>query len=124
MDGLRERYRAARRAAVTGADDADPVAELADPSADVEEQTVESERERDIIERVREAISQLPDTQREVVELHKLRGMSMADVAQRLQVREGAVRVRAHRAYKALARLLGPHSGASSWLLLLARWLE
>jgi DNA-directed RNA polymerase specialized sigma24 family protein len=32
--------------------------------------------------------------------------MSMAQVAERLQLREGAVRVRAHRAYKALARLM------------------
>jgi RNA polymerase sigma-70 factor (ECF subfamily) len=32
----------------------------------------------------------------------------MAEIAERLQIREGAVRVRAHRAYKALARALGP----------------
>ena len=59
------------------------------------------------IERVRVAIAQLPSGQREVVELHKLQGMSMAQVSQRLQIREGAARVRAHRGYKALARLLG-----------------
>jgi RNA polymerase sigma-70 factor (ECF subfamily) len=57
---------------------------------------------------VRDAIARLPAGQREVVELHKLRGMSMAEVAERLRLREGAVRVRAHRAYKALARLLAP----------------
>ena len=32
----------------------------------------------------------------------------MAEISERLQIREGAVRVRAHRAYKALARVLGP----------------
>ena len=42
----------------------------------------------------------------------------MADIAQRLAVREGAVRVRAHRAYKALARLLEPKSLAGIAFLL------
>jgi len=62
----------------------------------------------ELARRVRQAIEQLPPGQREVVELHKLRGMSMADIAQRLGVRPGALRVRAHRAYKALANILVP----------------
>ena len=57
---------------------------------------------------VRTAIDRLPATQREVVQLHKLRGLSMAEIGDRLGVRPGALRVRAHRAYKALARLLTP----------------
>ena len=62
----------------------------------------------EVARRVREAIEQLPPGQREVVKLHKLRGMSMADIGQRLGVRPGALRVRAHRAYKALAGILVP----------------
>lgn len=61
-----------------------------------------------IIEEVRAAIAQLPLKLREVVELHRLKGMPMAEIAARLQVREGTLRVRAHRAYKARARLLQP----------------
>lgn len=84
------------------------MATVAAPEPTVEEGTVEVEREQEVIAHVREAIAQLPPGQREVVEMHKLKGMSMAEVAQRLKVREGAVRVRAHRAYKALARFLTP----------------
>lgn len=112
MDHLRERYRAANRRA---GDDA--TKDLADdaPTAEALGEAVEGERE--IVQQVREAIDALPAGQREVVELHKLRGMTMAEIAERLQVREGAVRVRAHRAYRALARLLQPK--ALSTLLLL-----
>lgn len=62
----------------------------------------------EIAARVQAALAQLPASQREIVELHKLQGLSMAEVAARLQIREGAARVRAHRAYKALARWLAP----------------
>lgn len=109
MDFLRSKYRGDQRRA--GPDeDADRVEALADGGPDPEQVGVAIEREAEIVERVREAIAQLPAGQREVVELHKLRGLSMAEIAERLQVREGAVRVRAHRAYKALARLLMPRT--------------
>ena len=61
---------------------------------------------------VRSAIDQLPKSQRDVVTLHKLRGLGMSEIADRLGVRSGALRVRAHRAYKALARLLSPAPAA------------
>lgn len=106
MDFLRERYRGERRRADGSA--GDDVAALPDAELDAEALGERAEQEAEIVGRVREAIARLPEGQREVVELHKLRGMSMAEVAERLQVREGAVRVRAHRAYKTLARLLAP----------------
>jgi RNA polymerase sigma-70 factor (ECF subfamily) len=106
MDFLRDRHRTKKRSA--SGDDADPVGTLPDPSPTAQEHGESVEAEQQIVEEVRAAIAQLPPKQREVVELHKLRGMSMADIASRLQVREGAIRVRAHRAYKALARLLQP----------------
>ena len=105
MDHLRTRYRAGENQ-----DDASESAlsEVSDDAASPEEARASAQNEQAIVEQVREAIAALPAGQREVVELHKLRGMSMAEVAARLQVREGAVRVRAHRAYRALARLLQP----------------
>ncbi len=110
MDFLRDRHRAKKRSvAASGGDEStDPVVGLPDPSPTAQEHGEQVEAEQTIVEEVRAAIAQLPPKQREVVELHKLRGMPMAEIAARLQVREGAVRVRAHRAYKALARLLQP----------------
>lgn len=108
MDHLREAYRHERRRA-DGDEARDVVDGLPDDAPDPERLGQQVERDEEIARRVRAAIAELPPTQREVVELHKLRGMSMADVAARLRVREGAVRVRAHRAYKALARILSPN---------------
>jgi RNA polymerase sigma-70 factor (ECF subfamily) len=123
MDHLRKRTRTERRTA-NAKDASDPVAGVADDAPSIEALATDAEREREIIDRVREAIAKLPPGQREVVELHKLQGMSMADVAQRLQIREGAVRVRAHRGYKALARLLSPGSSGATALLALERVLD
>ncbi|MGB0678276.1 MAG: RNA polymerase sigma factor [Polyangiales bacterium] len=55
---------------------------------------------------VRAALRQLPDKQREVIELHWLEERSFAEVAAIVGAKEGAVRVRAHRAYTALRRSL------------------
>lgn len=116
LDHLRQRSRRSRRK-VESQPDA-PELDLADASASLEDALVEHEQSKAIIEQVREAIAQLPAGQREVVELHKLQGMSMAEVAARLEIREGAARVRAHRGYKTLARLLGV--GGSALVLRLA----
>lgn len=118
MDSLRHKYRGERR---RGDDDGDAVSELVDASPNAEELGQMAEHEAEIVERVRTAIGCLPPGQREVVELHKLRGMSMAQIAERLEIREGAARVRAHRAYRALAELLAPRT-LSAWLLLLGPW--
>lgn len=53
------------------------------------------------------ALAKLPPTQREVVELHWLQGLPYAEVASIVGSSEGAVRVRAHRAYGRLRELLG-----------------
>lgn len=117
MDELRSRYRGERQGS-RATDGEISLEQLADPRPDVEEMSAAHESERAIIDAVSAAIAQLPVTQREVIELHKLRGMTMAEVADRLHVREGAVRVRAHRGYRALARLLHKQgiSGAA-WTL-------
>jgi RNA polymerase sigma-70 factor (ECF subfamily) len=106
MDHLRQASRSERRMVSRSDGSQDHVANLSDGAPSLEEIATHSEEETEIIEKVREAIAKLPPGQREVVELHKLKGLSMAQVASRLAIREGAVRVRAHRGYKALARLL------------------
>lgn len=107
LDHLRGATRDRRRLEPNEPTD-DPVSRLADQVPTAEEEQVSRAESEDLTRRVQAALAQLPDGQREIVELHKLQGMSMAEIAARLQLREGAVRVRAHRAYKALARWLGP----------------
>lgn len=60
---------------------------------------------------VRRAILALPENQRDVLILHWYEGMSMAEVAKILGASTSAVKVRAHRAYKALQGLLGGDDG-------------
>ncbi len=108
LDHLRHNYRRDRRheTLIAKGDIAGMGVPEAGPNA--EELQMSRESGDAVARRVRAAIEQLPPGQREVVKLHKLRGMSMADIAQRLGVRPGALRVRAHRAYKALANMLMP----------------
>ena len=55
-----------------------------------------------------EALQKLPASQREAVELVRLQGLSVAEAAQRVGISPGALKVRAHRGYRALrARLMG-----------------
>ena len=56
---------------------------------------------------VRRALARLPEAQREVVLLHYYEGLSMGEVAQAVGASRGAVKVRAHRAYKVLRDILG-----------------
>lgn len=114
LDHLRHSYRRDRRheTLIAKGDVSGMGVPEAEPNAEEVQMTKESGDE--VARRVRAAIEQLPPGQREVVKLHKLRGMSMADIAQRLGVRPGALRVRAHRAYKALAHILLPVDAAAS----------
>lgn len=61
----------------------------------------------ELIAEVRAAIAALPPSLRPVVEMHKLEGRPMAEVAAELGIKEGAARVRAHRGYKRLKTALG-----------------
>lgn len=98
-DELRRRYRLPKHAAEQeldrlGSDPADsPHAELA------------GEQRAQV---VREAIEQLPASQRTVIHLHRFEGLTFAEIAEVLNVKEGAVRVRAFRAYEALRERLRP----------------
>ena len=56
---------------------------------------------------LRTALNALPDRQREIVSALKLRDESVKEVSERLGMSESAVKVTAHRGYKALRRLFG-----------------
>jgi RNA polymerase sigma-70 factor, ECF subfamily len=57
--------------------------------------------------RMQRALERLPDLQREAVLLLKVEGLSVEETATRLGVTQGAVKLRAHRGYRALRDLLG-----------------
>ena len=49
-----------------------------------------------------------PEPQQEVILLHWYEGLSFAEIGLVLRASEGAVKVRAHRAYVTLRQMLGP----------------
>jgi RNA polymerase sigma-70 factor (ECF subfamily) len=53
------------------------------------------------------AMARLPERQRQAFTMLKLEGLSIAQAADRAGVSVGAFRVRAHRAYKALRKMIG-----------------
>jgi len=53
-----------------------------------------------------DAMAQLPEHQRQAFSMVKLEGLSIEQAADRAGVSVGALRVRAHRAYKALRKLI------------------
>ncbi len=71
----------------------------AEAAAAVEQVSADS---GDVRERVRAAIDALPETQRVVIQLHRYEGLSFAEIASILASTEGAIRIRAFRAYGAL----------------------
>lgn len=62
--------------------------------------------ERERLGRLEEALEKLPETQRRVVELHKIQGFSIAETAERLGVSKPSVAGLYARALKALRKLL------------------
>ncbi len=56
--------------------------------------------------RLEQALKSLPEKQRQAVELIQLQGLSVAEAAAVARVSAGALKVRAHRGYKALRRAL------------------
>jgi len=57
--------------------------------------------------RLDEALAKLPASQREAFEMLKLEGLTVEAAAERAGTTAGALKVRAHRAYKALRAMLG-----------------
>jgi RNA polymerase sigma factor (sigma-70 family) len=63
---------------------------------------------------LRQGLSELPPDQREVIELHWFDGLSFSEVAQVVGASLSAVKVRAHRGYTRLRRLLEPKAPDSA----------
>jgi RNA polymerase sigma-70 factor (ECF subfamily) len=107
IDGVRSEQRH-QRGRVTVDDDTRPwpTVETRPHVEDPEQHWLADEQRSATQARVRAAIFDLPASQRDVVVLHKLRGLPMQAVAEQLHVRPGAARVRAHRAYATLAKRL------------------
>jgi len=101
LDHVRARgRRSAREVSLEGV--AEPATEPSAPLEDGAGLSPELER----------ALSELPPAQREAVELMQLRGLSAAEAAVKAGVSVSAVKVRAHRGYRALrARLEGFRDG-------------
>lgn len=100
LDELRRRYRLPPH---VGEEEIE-AAEAANPAPTVEAEACE----RDLGEVVRAAIDRLPASQRVVIHLHRYEQLSFADVARALGTTEGAVKLRAFRAYERLRRELAP----------------
>lgn len=95
LDELRRRYRLPARATE------EDVAEL------VSSDDVQHEMENDnLAQQVRDAVQSLPEGQRVIVHLHRFEGLTFREIAQALDLEEGAVRVRAFRAYDTLRKRL------------------
>jgi RNA polymerase sigma-70 factor, ECF subfamily len=106
LDHLRQDYRRERRHSILEARGDVAGMGASEPMPNAEEVGIEQEAAARTARRVHAALDRLPPGQREVVRMHKLGGLSMAQIAGSLGVRPGALRVRAHRAYKALQVLL------------------
>ena len=74
--------------------EADGVAEPSSDPAEPQSQRLSPELER--------ALDALPDAQRQAVELIHLRGYSVAEAAERVGATKSALKVRAHRGYRAM----------------------
>ena len=85
--------------------------ELPEQPADIRGETAERRDEPradpELVKAALDALSELPAQQREAVVLTKLDGKSVAEAAEIAGTSVGAMKVRAHRGYEALRKLLG-----------------
>ncbi len=115
IDALRKIYRRKAHATQVGPEQTGEQFErLASAELDAEARLVAVEGREATRAIVRQAVADLPRLQREVLEMHKFEGLTMREISDRLEVREGTLRVRAHRAYKALAERLRPLFGGAT----------
>lgn len=92
LDELRRRYRLPPTATEEALDAAMLLSrERSEPMEDAE-----------IATRVRSAVDALPESQRVVLVMHRFEGLTFGEIGEALGVSEGAVRIRAFRAYDSL----------------------
>lgn len=106
LDRLRETRRRERRESHWTAEqhaNYSPLSEVADPALDAEQRLVAG----DEMQRLADALAQLPAGAQRVIRMHKLEGLSHADVAARLGISKSAVEKHMAVAMTHLRRLLG-----------------
>jgi RNA polymerase sigma factor (sigma-70 family) len=99
LDELRRRYALREDTA------AEAVEQAAEKASQPE--TTDPAVAADIKDRVAAALGRLPESQRVVVHLHRFEGLTFSEIAKILGTTEGAVKLRAFRAYAELRDMLG-----------------
>jgi RNA polymerase sigma-70 factor (ECF subfamily) len=84
----------------------------ADITGDAIERKDEPRADPELVKATLDALATLPEQQREAVVLTKLDGKSVAEAAEIAGTTVGAMKVRAHRGYEALRKLLGKRTEA------------
>jgi RNA polymerase sigma-70 factor (ECF subfamily) len=97
MDRLRQRYRFGRRPL--------PLDAVPEPASEAED-PIQQARANELMQRVREQMTELPEKQAEVFWLSCLEGLSHRQIADRMEVLPGEVRVLLHRARTRLGTAL------------------
>ncbi len=106
MDELRRRHRLPIAASAEEIDRALERESLERPVAEPLE-----EAERSV--RVRAVLAELPDSQRQVIEMNRFDGLSFGEIARALDISEGACKLRAFRGYETLRSKLAALSPSS-----------
>ena len=97
IDRLRQRYRSRSRFI--------PIDKVPEPASEIDGPLLQAQA-NELIHRLREGMTELPEPQAEVFWLSCLEGLSHQQIADRLQVPTGEVRVLLHRARTRLGALL------------------
>ena len=87
----------------------DSQAEALNPESsyeDIASDTIETALKFELTTDINEALKTLKPTERSIVYLYGVEGFTMAEVAEVLAISEGATKLRAHRAYKDLRKVL------------------
>ncbi len=101
-DELRRRY-GQRLALSSGAEDDDAFERAVEQLSATTSVAPEAELQAaELAERVRAALDRLPEPQRVVVQLHRYEGLTFSEIATMIGSTEGAVKLRAFRAYEKL----------------------
>ena len=104
-----DEYRKRRR--ITEPLDEDTLAQIDDDSAAAD---ADSTVEPDGVDAVRAALAGLPESQRTIIHLHRVEGMTFGEIAKVLGSTDGAVRARAFRGYERLRKALRPRQARVS----------
>ena len=96
-----------KRAIVRVGDGDELPEQQADLAGDLAERRDEPRVDPELVQATLDALAELPAQQREAVVLTKLDGKSVAEAAEIAGTTVGAMKVRAHRGYEALRKLLG-----------------